>query len=215
MNEIPELHEEAVYSCNTAKIAALFEMTERNVQILAKDKIIPRAKRGQYDLFLTAKAYIRHLKDRLGGRIVEPEQDDLKGRKLKAETEEREAKAALRQLELEEETGKLFRREEVYRQWTSRLIEFKAAMLELPKKVAFRFTDPDVRMHVEEEVYAYVVEILERYSREGIVPDGPLGDGDHAEGAATAPPDHGKSVGGRKQGARRKGKPTARPVEDA
>lgn len=206
--------EESVYICNTAQIAELFEVTERSVQILAQDKIIPRAKRGQFDLFLTAKAYIRNLKDRLGGKIIEPEQDDLKGRKLKAETEEREAKAALRRLELEEELGKLFRREEIDRQWTSRLIEVKAAMLEMPKRVAFRFTDPDVRIHVEEEVYAYVVEMLDRYSRSGIVPDSPVGAGDYAKSAETASTDLGKSVGRQKQNHPRKGKSASRSVED-
>ena len=189
-------------------------MGERNVQILAKEKVIPRAKRGRYDLFATAQAYIRHLKDRLGGKIIEPEQGDLKGRKLKAETEEREAKAALRRIELEEELGKLLRREDVERQWSARLVEFKAAMLELPKRVAFRFTDPDIKMHVEEEVNTHVIEILAKYSRDGIVPDRPVGDGDDANDAPTPEGDHGEPVGGRKPRPKRQGKPAPRTVAD-
>ena len=62
--------------------------------------------------------------------------------------------------------GKLLKLEDVARQWTSRYVEVKAAMLEFPKRVAFRFTDPEVRLRVEEEANAFVVELLERYSRE-------------------------------------------------
>lgn len=189
-------------------------MTERNVQILAKEKIIPRAKRGRFDLYATAKAYIQHLKDRIGGKIIEPEVGDLRGRKLKAETEEREAKAALRQLELEEENGKLIRREAIERQWSARLLEFKAAMLELPKRVAFRFTDPDIKMHVEEEVNLQIVEILSKYSRDGILPDCPLGAGNDAENPETSSADHSQPVGGRKQNSKSKVKPASRSVED-
>jgi hypothetical protein len=165
------------------------DMSERNIQLLVKEKILPRASRGQYNLFFAGKAYIKYLKDRLGGKITDPAEGDLKGRKLKAETEEREAKAALRRIELEEEQGKLFRKEEVIRQWSARLIEFKAAMLELPKQVAFRFADPDVRMHIEEEVSTAVAEILSRYSRNGICP---VGDGDDAQDPSASQADDGQ-----------------------
>jgi hypothetical protein len=105
----------------------------------------------------------------------------------------------------------LFKREEIINQWSARLLEFKAAMLELPKLIAFKFTDPDIKVRVEEEVSARVSEILSRYSRGGIRA---LGNGDDATNADASKGDNCQPMGGRKQGAKRKGKPPARPVED-
>jgi hypothetical protein len=129
---------------------------------------------------------------------------------LKAQAHEREAKAALRQLELDQKKGELVTIEEVKRQWSARLIEFKAAMLEMPKRAAFRFTDADVRLHVEEELSAFVTEVLAKYSRGGIRA---LADGDN-NAAEAAPVDNGKPVGRRKPGAESKGKPAPGAVED-
>lgn len=187
------------FICSVGDIAAAFGLTERSVQMLTKEKILPRARRGQYNLFFAAQAYVKHLKDRISGNVLIPEQDDLKGRKMKADTEEREAKAALRQIQLAEERKALFRRDEIISQWESRLVEFKSAMLGLPRRVAFQVTDPVLRIQVEEEVHAFVIELLEQYSREGIVPDSRLGEGNLSEGINPAKENKRKRVGRQKQ----------------
>lgn len=188
-------------------------MTERNVQLLVKEKVIPRAKHGRFDLALASQAYIKNLKDRMAGHIVSPDQNDLKSRKLKAETEEREAKAALRQIELEVEKGNLLRRDEVTQGRIARLVELRAAMLELPRRAAFRFSDPRVKLEVEEEVNKFVVECLDRYSRDGIIPEERLDSGG-VEGIAPTEGDLCEPVRGRKPRARSKVKLPAGAVGD-
>jgi phage terminase Nu1 subunit (DNA packaging protein) len=187
-------------------VAFILDIDERRVEQLAQKKIIPKVSKGLFDLIPTIQSYIRYLRAFKGG-----EGGDLEMRLLQAQAREREAKAELSQLELERRQGELIKVEDVRRQWSSRLIEFKAAMLELPTRAAFRFTDADIRIYVEEELNSFVVETLSRYSRGGIRA---LGGGDD-EGNPQAPDaDNGQPVGGRKQSAKRKGKPAAGAVED-
>ncbi len=48
-------------------IANLWNLTERRIQQLAKDGIIPKADRGKYDLVACTRAYISYLRDRAEG----------------------------------------------------------------------------------------------------------------------------------------------------
>lgn len=49
-------------------IAKLFNLTERRVQQLAKDGIIPKDERGKYDLVGAVRGYIKYLQERALGR---------------------------------------------------------------------------------------------------------------------------------------------------
>jgi phage terminase Nu1 subunit (DNA packaging protein) len=60
------LHSTRLYPAAT--IAKLFGLTERRVQQLAKDGIIPRAERGKYDLIGAVQGYIKYLQERAVGR---------------------------------------------------------------------------------------------------------------------------------------------------
>ncbi|MBQ9528616.1 MAG: hypothetical protein IJR68_13530 [Fretibacterium sp.] len=104
---------------------------------------------------------------------------------MKAQALEKEAKARQARYQADVLEGKLLKLEDVSQQWTARYIELKAAMLEFPRRVAFRFTDPTVRVNVEEEASEFVTELLERYSRDGIMPDSPVASGDTEESTET------------------------------
>lgn len=191
-------------------IAELFCVTERRVEQLAQKKIIPKAGKGLFDLGPTIQAYIRYLHGLINGAIS-ADVTELNQRLIQAQMLEREARAALRQLELGQKQSTLITVEEVKRQWSARLVEFKAALLELPKQAAFRFTDAGIRIHVEEELSAFVVEVLARYSRGGICA---VADGNNAAGSETAAADNRQPVGRRKPNPKRKSEPAAGAVED-
>ena len=185
-------------------IANLFLVSDRWVRELTRRKIFKQMKRGFYDLVPTVQAYVSYLNQKAqSGDAEEETGDGLAVRKLRAETEEKEAKARKARYQADVLEGKLLKLEEVERQWMGRYIELKAAMLEFPKRVAFCFTDPDVRLVVEEEANTFVIELLERYSRDGIVPDGPVGAADTAPSAKTPAADDGQRVGKRKQNPRK------------
>jgi hypothetical protein len=185
-------------------IGKLFLITDRWVRELTRRKVLKQVKRGLYDLVPTVQAYVSYLNQRVqSGDAEEETGDGLAIRKLRAETEEKEAKARKARYQADVMEGKLLKLEEVERQWMGRYIELKAAMLEFPKRVAFCFTDPDVRLLVEEEANAFVVELLERYSRDGIFPaDDAVGASDTASSAKASASDDGQRVGKRKQNSR-------------
>jgi phage terminase Nu1 subunit (DNA packaging protein) len=191
-------------------IADLFGITERRVEQLAQKKLIPKAGKGLFDLGPTVKAYITYLHGLVNGAISGDE-SELSQRLLQAQTLEREAKAAISQIELERKKGKIITLEEVKRQWSARLIEFKAAMLEMPKQAAFRFTDPDVRIHVEEELNSFVIEALARYSRGGICA---VGEGDNAADPPSPEGDDCERMGGREPDSEPEGESASGAVEN-
>lgn len=79
-------------------IAKLLMLTERRVQQLSKDGVIPRAERGRYELAPSVQGYIRFLQDRTinadGGPAIDFSAE--KARKLRAEADIAEIEAAKR-----------------------------------------------------------------------------------------------------------------------
>ena len=193
------------------EIAELFNLTERRIEQMAQKKLIPKVARGMFDLVPTVQAYIRYLQGLANGPA---DKTDLEERLLLAQTEEREAKARMANYEADVMESKLLKLDDVAQQWTGRYVELKASLLEFPKRAAFRFTDPEVRLLVEEEAVALVTEILDRYSRDGILPDSALVIGDTEEGFKTAKTDNRKRVGKRKQNAGNKELSPSGALED-
>ena len=109
--------------------------------------------------------------------------EDLKVLKLRAETKEREAKAEEAQLDLDVRRGELISRKDMYREWTSRCVELRAALLGLPNELGFRFTNDDTRVLVEEVSDEYVRKLLETWSRDGIYTPSKALDAERIEGA--------------------------------
>jgi phage terminase Nu1 subunit (DNA packaging protein) len=78
-------------------IAKLLRLTERRVQQLSKEGVIPKAERGQYDLVPAVQGYIGYLQARVA---LKPDEDGgidyhvEKARKTKAEADIAEMEAA-------------------------------------------------------------------------------------------------------------------------
>lgn len=80
-------------------IAKLLMMTERRVQQLAKDGVIPKADRGRYELAPAVQGYIRFLQDRMAGNASQVDSIDYhveKARKVKFEADIAEVEASKR-----------------------------------------------------------------------------------------------------------------------
>ena len=100
----------------SAIIAKLFGVTDRRVQQLAKDGVIPAASVRPYkfDLLPTVQAYIRYLSDKANGKesksadTVQAEAD-----KLRAEADLKQSKAKIAEMQLKELEGKMHRSEDV------------------------------------------------------------------------------------------------------
>jgi len=81
---------EATYPVST--IAKLLILTERQVQSLAKDGVLPKAERGRYVLVPVVQSYIRYLRERaMGGGLGGSDDDRMRLTRAKADIAEMEA----------------------------------------------------------------------------------------------------------------------------
>lgn len=53
---------------SVSALASLFHLSERRIQQLAKEGIIPKAKRGKYDVEAVVQGYVHYLQERASGR---------------------------------------------------------------------------------------------------------------------------------------------------
>lgn len=110
-------------------IAKLLLLTERRVQQLASEGIIPRAEKNRYELAPVIQAYVRYLRDR---HVTDGGGDELgvsKARLVKAR-----ARAA--EMEADAIEGSLLRRAEVEAAWSSILLNVRSSLLGLPSRAA-------------------------------------------------------------------------------
>jgi phage terminase Nu1 subunit (DNA packaging protein) len=115
-------------TCTTDFIAKLFMITERRVQQLTKEKILPQIARGQYDLMSTIQAFIRYLNERIKNG---DDADLLKERALLTKAQRETA-----ELELAVMRGELHKCDDVMRVWTENVVNCRSRLLAVPTKVA-------------------------------------------------------------------------------
>ena len=74
-------------------IANLLNISERRIEQLVKQKVLPKAGRGVFDLGPTVQAYVRYLQGLCNGTIQSREPSELDRRLMEARVLERESKA--------------------------------------------------------------------------------------------------------------------------
>ena len=123
----------------SAIIAKLFGVTERRVQQLAKEGIIPAAKQRpyQFDLLPTVQAYIKYLSDKANGKeekgaeTVKAEND-----KLRAEADLKQSKAKIAEMQLKELEGTMHRSEDVEAMTSDLVYTVRSMVMALPGRLA-------------------------------------------------------------------------------
>ena len=88
-------------------------------------------------------------------------------RKLVAEADLKESKAAREKKLLEILEGEYISRADVAQAWANRVLEMKISFTKLGKRIGSEFTDPEERARIEKVVNGLVEEYLESYAREG------------------------------------------------
>jgi phage terminase Nu1 subunit (DNA packaging protein) len=109
-------------------IATLLDLSERRVQQLSREGVIPKSERGRYELVPAVQGYVHYLRD----RNINPEVislDVARQRKTAAEAE-------LAEIELAKARADVVSIEDVAKRWDSILSGVRARMLALPTKVA-------------------------------------------------------------------------------
>ena len=123
----------------TAIIAKLFGVTERRVQQLAQDGIIPAVSTRPYkfDLLPTVQVYIKSLSDKANGKeakstdTVQAEAD-----KLRAEADLKQSKAKIADMQLKELEGTMHRSEDVEAMTNDLVYTVRSMIMALPGRLA-------------------------------------------------------------------------------
>lgn len=117
----------ATYPVGT--IAKLLLLTERRVQQLVKEGVLPKAERSRYELVPVVQAYIKYLKDRAIGADMPGDEGDHKRRLLKA-------RADIAEMEAERLAGDLVPVEQVEKAWVEITSRVRQRMLAVAPKAA-------------------------------------------------------------------------------
>lgn len=172
-------------------ISKLFGISERRVQQLAQEGIIPKPDTNQYELVGCVRSYINYLQQRAFGKGSVPQDTYLeRARLLKAQ-------ADMAEIELAERTGQLVTVERVEADWMEMVSACRAKMLSLPTKTAYQIAHlenpQEIEKFLKRTIYEALTEMAAHESEdENISADDEDGD----SGVDAAASIDGESVGG-------------------
>ena len=124
---------------SSAIIGKLFDLSDRRVQQLAKEGVLPAASTRPYkfDLLPTVKAYIKYLSDKANGKETK-NADNAKAEadKLRAEADLKQSKAKIAEMQLKELEGKMHRSEDVEAMTNDLVFTVRSMIMALPGRLA-------------------------------------------------------------------------------
>lgn len=111
-------------------LSKIFSVSQRRIQQLSKDKIIPKNGSNQYPLMPAIMAYIQYLQTLTNGKKINPEDYEVeKINKLKIESK-------LLQLELQKKQESLLEYDDVRDGLHKMMSEFRELLLAIPPRIA-------------------------------------------------------------------------------
>lgn len=171
-------------------LARLFNLTERRIQQMARDGIIPKPEKGKYDLIGCTRAYIKYLQERAAGREVEAADAYLeRARLLKAQADKTE-------LEVKSLRKEVMPVDEVEMLVTGIVARARTKLLAMIGRCAMRLvslrTYAEIEACLRENIYEVLTEMTQHESEQPSPID--LAEGLGVDGAAAQPED--QPVGG-------------------
>ena len=153
---------------SSAIIARIFGVTERRVQQLAKEGIIPAASQRPYkfDLLPTVQTYIRYLSDKVAGKEqktvdnVQAEAD-----KLRADADLKRIKADIAEMQLKELEGQMHRSEDVEAMTNDLVYTIRSMIMALPGRLAMDVVRVDTAAEASAVIRSECTKILNELAR--------------------------------------------------
>ena len=111
-------------------IAKLLDLSERRVQQLSREGVIPKAERGQYDLIGSVRGYVRYLRDQAQkAQAGAPDYAVERARFIRA-------RADLAEMDAEEKRRSLIAADQIEAAWIAILALLRTRLLALPDRLA-------------------------------------------------------------------------------
>lgn len=158
----------------TRTIAKLFGVTDRHIQQLTKDGVLPATETPsgrQYDLVPTIQAYIRYLRDAAHGKTGSEREQELKQQKLEADLALKGTQNELHRLKLDIAAGKYIPVEEATLDYARFFVAFKKFALALPGRLISRIggiVEPTEARRIEKEMQGDVTKLLRAFVVAGV-----------------------------------------------
>lgn len=157
-------------------VGKLLGLTERRIQQLTKDSVIPAVLSSKgyiYDLSSAVQAYIAYIKSNAqsGGNLAL--ERELKQQKLEVEIALKESQNENQRLKMDITAGKYISVEEVSLDYTRFFVAFKKFALSMPGRLVSRISsivDPTEARRIEKELQADVTTLLRAFVVAGVAP---------------------------------------------
>ena len=155
----------------SSDLAKLFDITDRRIQQLTSDGVLTPElvkvdghKIRHYDLFPNVHDYVVYLRNRVKGDAETPEELEIAVRKIKAETELKEAKAEIEAIKRDELIGIMHRSEDVEEVLEALIMTVRAEVLAIPGAVAIDVAEADTAQKAAGIIKNAVNNVLNRLS---------------------------------------------------
>jgi phage terminase Nu1 subunit (DNA packaging protein) len=167
-------------------IARLLDLSERRIQQLSREGVIPKAERGQYELIGSVRGYVRYLRDQaLKAQAGAPDYAAERARFIRA-------RADLAEMEAEEKRHSLIAAEQIEAAWIAVLALLRTRLLALPDRLAPQLFDQPTVGDTRNLIRAAIREVLDDLAQ----PDIELEADIDLEGVAGPETDSGEGTGG-------------------
>jgi phage terminase Nu1 subunit (DNA packaging protein) len=167
-------------------VARLLDLSERRVQQLSREGVIPKAERGHYDLIGSVRGYVRYLRDQaLKAQAGAPDYAAERARFIRA-------RADLAEMEAEEKRRSLIAAEQIEASWIAVLALLRTRLLALPDRLAPQAFEQSTVGDTRNLIRAAIREVLDDLAQ----PDIELEADIDLEGVSDPEADSGESAGG-------------------
>ena len=167
-------------------IARLLDLSERRIQQLSREGVIPKAERGQYELIGSVRGYVRYLRDQaLKAQAGAPDYAAERARFIRA-------RADLAEMEAEEKRHSLIAAEQIEAAWIAVLALLRTRLLALPDRLAPQLFDQPTVGDTRNLIRAAIREVLDDLAQPNIELEADI----DLEGVAGPEADAGEGTGG-------------------
>jgi phage terminase Nu1 subunit (DNA packaging protein) len=173
-------------------IAKLLDLSERRVQQLSREGVIPKAERGQYDLIGSVRGYVHYLRDQaVKAQAGAPDYMAERARFIRA-------RADLSEMEAAQKRRSLIAADQIEAAWIAILALLRTRLLSLPDRLAPQAFDQPTVGDTRNLIRAAIREVLDDLAQPDIEleTDIDLAECAHSEGITDPETDGGKGTGG-------------------
>jgi phage terminase Nu1 subunit (DNA packaging protein) len=173
-------------------IAKLLDLSERRVQQLSREGVIPKAERGQYDLIGSVRGYVRYLRDQAQkAQAGAPDYAAERARFIRA-------RADLAEMDAEEKRRSLIAADQIEAAWIAVLALLRTRLLALPDRLAPQAFDQPTVGDIRNLIRAAIREVLDDLAQPDIEleTDIDLADCAQSEGLTDPETHSGEGAGG-------------------